>query len=48
VCGSCLATVIKGTPEHRDMVQTESEKATNARVAVCCSRSLTKTLELDL
>lgn len=48
VCGSCLATVIKGTPEHRDMVQTESEKATNTRVAVCCSRSLTKTLELDL
>ena len=48
VCGSCLTTVIKGTPEHRDMVQTESEKAMNTKIAVCCSRSLTKTLEIDL
>ena len=48
VCGSCLTTVIKGTPEHRDMVQTESEKASNSKIALCCSRSLTKTLEIDL
>ena len=48
VCGSCLTTVLKGTPEHRDMVQTESEKAINSKIAVCCSRSLTKTLELEL
>jgi len=48
VCGSCLASVVTGTPDHRDMVQTESEKATNAKIAVCCSRSLSRTLELDL
>ena len=48
VCGSCLTTVLKGTREHLDMVQTESEKAINSRIAVCCSRSLAKTLELEL
>ena len=48
VCGSCLTTVVKGTPDHRDMVQTESEKAVNSKIAVCCSRSLSKTLEIDL
>ena len=48
VCGSCLTTVLQGIPDHRDMVQTESEKSTNRRIAVCCSRSLSKTLVLDL
>jgi len=48
VCGSCLTTVLSGTPDHRDMVQTESEKANNKNIAVCCSRALTKTLKLDL
>ena len=36
-----------GPTGFRDMAKTESEKSTNARVAVCFSRSLTKTLELD-
>jgi len=48
VCGSCLTTVLQGIPDHRDMVQTEREKSTNRRIAVCCSRSLSKTLVLDL
>ncbi|MEM7377683.1 MAG: cytochrome P450/oxidoreductase [Pseudomonadota bacterium] len=48
VCGTCLTRVLSGTPEHRDWVQTDREKAANDRVAVCCSRSRTRTLVLDL
>lgn len=48
VCGSCLTNVLEGTPEHRDMVQTESEKSSNRRIAVCCSRSQSSTLVLDI
>ena len=48
VCGSCLTTVLDGVPDHRDMVQTDAEKSTNRRMAVCCSRSTSKILVLDL
>ncbi len=48
VCGTCLTPVLDGVPDHRDFVQTDLEKASNKRVAVCCSRSKSKTLVLDL
>lgn len=48
VCGSCLTTVLDGIPAHRDLVQSAAEKAGNARIALCCSRSLSKTLVLDI
>lgn len=48
VCGSCLTGVIDGTPEHRDMVQTDAEKASNRYIAVCCSRSKSRVLVLDI
>jgi cytochrome P450/ferredoxin-NADP reductase len=48
VCGTCLTTVLEGMPDHRDLVQTDLEKASNARITVCCSRSRTKTLVLDI
>ncbi|MEP4037901.1 cytochrome P450 [Pseudophaeobacter sp.] len=48
VCGSCLTTVLEGQPDHRDLVQTDAEKAKNDRITVCCSRSKTKLLILDL
>ncbi|MEP5731404.1 MAG: cytochrome P450/oxidoreductase [Sulfitobacter sp.] len=48
VCGSCLTAVVTGTPDHRDLVLTDCEKASNNRIAVCCSRSKTKKLVLDL
>lgn len=48
VCGSCLTKVIEGRPDHRDMVLTDLEKASNEVIAVCCSRSKTRTLTLDL
>jgi cytochrome P450/ferredoxin-NADP reductase len=48
VCGTCLTKVVEGMPDHRDLVQTDLEKASNARITVCCSRSKTKTLVLDI
>ena len=48
VCGTCLTPVAEGMPDHRDLVQTDLEKASNAQITVCCSRSKTRKLVLDL
>ena len=48
VCGTCLVNVVEGMPDHRDSVQTDTEKASNRRITVCCSRSKTRRLVLDL
>lgn len=48
VCGTCLTRVVDGTPDHRDLVQTDIEKASNAQMTVCCSRSKTRKLVLDI
>jgi len=47
-CGVCLTRVLDGRPEHRDSVQSASEKAANAFIAICCSRALGERLVLDL
>jgi cytochrome P450/ferredoxin-NADP reductase len=48
VCGTCLTRVVDGMADHRDLVQTDLEKASNAQITVCCSRSKTKRLVLDV
>lgn len=48
VCGTCVTTVLSGMPDHRDHVQTATEKAANRTITVCCSRSKTRRLVLDL
>jgi cytochrome P450/ferredoxin-NADP reductase len=48
VCGTCLTRVLEGRPHHRDMVLTDIEKAENSRIAICCSRSQSSELVLDL
>jgi cytochrome P450/ferredoxin-NADP reductase len=48
VCATCMTVVLDGVPDHRDMVLTEDEKAANHRIAVCCSRSKTRQLVLDV
>lgn len=48
VCGTCAARVLEGTPDHRDFVLTEAEKAGNEVLTVCCSRSISRRLVLDL
>jgi vanillate O-demethylase ferredoxin subunit len=48
VCGTCITPVLEGMPDHRDHVQTASEKAANRTITVCCSRSKTRRLVLDI
>ena len=48
VCGTCLTTVISGTPEHRDSYLNPDDQAAGEKIMICCSRSLDSNLELDL
>ena len=48
VCGTCACTVLEGEPEHRDAYLTEEERAANDQILVCCSRSRSARLVLDL
>ncbi|VWB06162.1 ferredoxin [Burkholderia lata] len=48
VCGACLTDVVDGVPEHRDQILTDDEKRANDVMAVCCSRSRSPRLVLDL
>jgi len=48
VCGACETRVIEGTPDHRDLLLTPAEKASNETMMICCSGSKTDRLVLDL
>lgn len=48
VCGTCETKVLEGIPEHRDMVLSAPERASNRTMMICCSGSKTKRLVLDL
>ncbi|MFT3661843.1 MAG: PDR/VanB family oxidoreductase [Gordonia sp. (in: high G+C Gram-positive bacteria)] len=48
MCGACLTGVVDGVPDHRDDVQSPAEHAANAQITLCCSRSQTPVLTLDL
>ncbi len=48
VCGSCRVKVIRGVPDHRDLVMTAEEQARNDRMYVCCSGARSSELVLDL
>lgn len=48
ICGTCLTRVLEGLPEHRDMFLTNEEHALNNQMTLCCSRSKSKMLVLDL
>ena len=48
ICGTCETRVLAGTPDHRDMILSDEEKAANDTMMVCCSGSLGPTLVLDL
>jgi ferredoxin-NADP reductase len=45
-CGACLTPYLSGEPDHRDQVLEENGR--RAYVLICCSRSKTPILELDL
>ncbi|WP_284075884.1 PDR/VanB family oxidoreductase [Acinetobacter pittii] len=48
VCGTYMCDVIEGEPDHRDVYFTDEEKASNEQILVCCSRSKTPRLVLDI
>ncbi|WP_258934791.1 2Fe-2S iron-sulfur cluster binding domain-containing protein [Nesterenkonia pannonica] len=48
VCGTCELSVLRGEPDHRDSILDEQERDEGACVYPCVSRSLSKTLVLDL
>jgi vanillate O-demethylase ferredoxin subunit len=48
VCGTCEVKVLEGQPDHRDLVLSDSERAANDRMLVCCSGARSARLVLDL
>lgn len=48
ICGSCVAKVAAGTPDHRDHYLTDDEKCGGQLIALCCSRAMTPSLTLEL
>ena len=48
VCGTCLTRVLQGEPDHRDSYLTDAERAKNDQMLLCCSRSRSALLVLDL
>jgi ferredoxin-NADP reductase len=48
ICGTCETRVLSGTPDHRDLVLSADEKASNRTMMVCCSGCKSEKLVLDL
>lgn len=48
VCGTCICDVLEGVPDHRDHFLNDEEKAEGTQIAVCCSRSKSARLVLDI
>jgi vanillate O-demethylase ferredoxin subunit len=48
VCGTCIARVLEGVPDHRDVYLTPEEQAAGDQMTLCCSRARTGRLVLDL
>jgi tetrachlorobenzoquinone reductase len=48
VCGTCETGVLDGIPDHRDAVLSKRERASNAKIMICCSGSKSDRLVLDL
>lgn len=48
LCGTCVTNVCSGEPDHRDYVLTDEERASGKMMTICCSRSKSPILTLDL
>jgi ferredoxin-NADP reductase len=48
MCGACLTGVLAGEPDHRDSVLDAAARGAGDRIALCCSRSRSPRLVLDL
>ncbi len=47
-CGTCVATVIDGEPDHQDVRLSAAERAAGDRIMTCVSRARSPRLVLDL
>ena len=47
-CGTCETTVLEGTPDHRDSILDDAERAAGDCMFICVSRSASDRLVLDL
>jgi ferredoxin-NADP reductase len=47
-CGTCETAVLSGAPDHRDSYLSPDEKSANDVMMICCSRSKSPRLVLDL
>jgi tetrachlorobenzoquinone reductase len=48
LCGACRTGVVAGEPAHRDVLLSELERASGREMMICCSRSHSPVLVLDL
>lgn len=48
VCGECETAVLSGVPHHQDLLLSKEERSANKSMMVCCSRSQSEILVLDL
>lgn len=47
-CGTCMATVLEGEPDHQDVYLNDSERAAGDQILTCVSRSKSDHLILDI
>jgi ferredoxin-NADP reductase len=47
-CGTCIATVLEGEPDHQDVYLNDAEKRSGTRIITCVSRAKSARLVLDL
>ena len=47
-CGTCVATVLEGEPDHQDVYLNDSEHRAGDRIMTCVSRAASDRLVLDL
>jgi len=48
LCGTCVTNVCAGEPDHRDYVLSDEERESGKMMTICCSRSKSRVLTLDL
>jgi tetrachlorobenzoquinone reductase len=47
ICAACETTVLAGVPDHRDMILTPDQQASNKVMMICCSGSKSDEIVLD-